>query len=68
MQNEWILDVLTDLKGFARKNGLPNLADHLEDTCCVARAEMMGHTKGNGVGIHGQCAEIGRHHRKVGIR
>ena len=41
MQNEWILDVLTDLKTFAQKNGLAALAEHLDDTMLVAATELM---------------------------
>ncbi len=39
MRNEWILDVLTDLKTFARTNGMPTLAEQLDDTVIVALAE-----------------------------
>lgn len=48
MQNEWILDVLTDLRTFAHQNGLPVLAEHLDDTRLVAATELAsigeGHT------------------------
>lgn len=40
MKNEWILDVLTDLKTFARTNNLPLLAEQLDDTAIVAMAEI----------------------------
>ena len=36
MQNEWILDVLADLKTFAQQNGLGVLAEQLDDTQLVA--------------------------------
>ena len=40
MQNEWILDVITDLKTFAQKNGLSVLAEQLDDTRLVAATEL----------------------------
>ncbi len=40
MQYEWILDVLTDLKAFAKGNGLTALAEQLDDTSLVAAAEI----------------------------
>ncbi len=40
MTNEWIIDVLTDLKKFAQKNGMHATAAELEDTCLVALAEI----------------------------
>ena len=40
MANDWILDVLADLKTFASKNELPNLADGLDELALVATAEL----------------------------
>ncbi|SPH24572.1 hypothetical protein DEA8626_03624 [Defluviimonas aquaemixtae] len=40
MQYEWILDVLSDLKAFAKCNGLAALAEQLDDTSLVAAAEI----------------------------
>ncbi|MFT4961050.1 MAG: hypothetical protein ACI92Z_002136 [Paracoccaceae bacterium] len=40
MQNDWILDVLADLKTFAETNGLEALAQQLDDTALVAAAEI----------------------------
>ncbi|WP_390910938.1 hypothetical protein [Pseudosulfitobacter sp. SM2401] len=40
MRSDWILDVLTDLKTFARSNELMALAEQLEDTAIVAMAEI----------------------------
>lgn len=40
MQNEWILDVLTDLRTFAHLNGLSVLAEYLDDTRLVAATEL----------------------------
>ena len=40
MANDWILDVLADLKAFATKNGLSALAVQLEDAVLVAATEI----------------------------
>ncbi|QDY68405.1 hypothetical protein [Qingshengfaniella alkalisoli] len=40
MQQGWVIDVLADLKSFARQNGLPVLAEQLDDTILVAAAEL----------------------------
>ncbi|TKZ22452.1 hypothetical protein FAP39_00845 [Shimia litoralis] len=40
MKNDWILDVLADLRNFAHANGLDALAAQLEDTKLVATAEI----------------------------
>ena len=40
MKNDWILDVLTDLRAFAAKNGLPDLAARLGDTAQAAALEL----------------------------
>jgi len=38
--NDWILDVLADLKTFAVANGLGALAEQLDDTNLIAAAEI----------------------------
>lgn len=45
-QNDWILDVLADLKAFAMANGLCALAEQLDDTTIVAAAEIASNGKG----------------------
>ncbi len=40
MQNDWILDVLADLKTFAQNNGLGALAEQLDDTRLIAATEL----------------------------
>lgn len=40
MQYRWILDVLTDLRTFAQANGLPALAEQLDDASLVAVTEI----------------------------
>lgn len=38
--NEWILDVLADLKAFAQANDLGDLAEQLNDTMLIAAADI----------------------------
>jgi hypothetical protein len=40
MRNDWIIDVLADLKFFAHANGLPALAEQLDDATLVAASEI----------------------------
>lgn len=46
MMNDWILDVLADLKTFAHSNGLKALAEQLEDTALVAAVEFASQAEG----------------------
>jgi hypothetical protein len=48
MSHNWILDVLADLKAYARKNDLSALAEHLDDTRHVAVAEISGRSRAPG--------------------
>ena len=47
MSNDWIVDVLTDLRAFAQANGLPKLTGSLEAAAGVALLEIAGN-KGTG--------------------
>ena len=40
MSNDWILDVLNDLRSYAGKNGLEALAEQLDETIFVAAVEI----------------------------
>jgi len=40
MENEWIIDVLTDLRAFAEKKGLNTTVSALEDVCLIALTEL----------------------------
>ena len=40
MQNEWIIDVLGDLRAFAADNDLPGLASQIEEALMVASVEI----------------------------
>jgi hypothetical protein len=58
MANDWILDVIEDLRRFADMNDLPQLSRQLEQTACVATRELdrdrhyvpMGATADAGIG------------------
>lgn len=40
MTQDWILDVLSDLRTFAARNDMPALVEQLDDTLLVATAEI----------------------------
>lgn len=40
MGQDWIIDVLTDLRAFAQANELPRLASQLDQTMAVALSEV----------------------------
>jgi hypothetical protein len=40
MRHDWIVEVLADLLTYARRNGLPALAEQTEATLNVARKEI----------------------------
>lgn len=40
MKDDWVLDVLADLRAFAAQNYFPALAEQLDDTIIVAAAEI----------------------------
>jgi len=49
MQNEWILDVLVDLKSFAQQNGLTQLEAQLDKARDAATLELIQSEKGSSV-------------------
>lgn len=64
MQQNWVIDVLTDLRSFARLNGLPQLADHLDATIRLARSEIAQSTAAPGLrpatgALDGTAGDIG---------
>lgn len=40
MSQDWMIDVLKDLKAFATQNGLVALAEQLDDSLMIAAAEV----------------------------
>lgn len=59
MANDWIIDVLSDLKAFAEKNGLVALERQLGITQATAQAELTSGTGMTGMNYDGP----GRLHR-----
>ncbi len=68
MGHDWILDVLADLKTFARSNGLPSLAAQLDDAGLVAQAELASLAEGKRLGLVGDGNSPGRADRAAGVR
>ena len=60
MANDWILDVLADLRAFADKNGLSETADQLGDATLIAAVELAS-AKGR------QPETAARHERTAGL-
>jgi predicted transcriptional regulator len=46
MPNDWIIDVISDLKSFAKNNGLPALARQLDDAVAIAAMEIASNEGG----------------------
>ncbi|WP_342076641.1 hypothetical protein [Yoonia sp. SS1-5] len=59
MGHEWIIDVLADLKSFAKKNDLPLLAAQLDDTALIASAEISTIFERTSPMKRGDCAGTG---------
>ncbi|MBJ6372992.1 hypothetical protein [Sedimentitalea arenosa] len=68
--NDWILDVLADLKSFASANGLGALAEQLDDTKLIAAAEIASQNEKAQARLNGEHGQLepdlgglGRHQR-----
>ena len=57
--NDWILDVLADLKTFASANGLGKLAEQLDDTTLVAAAEIASQKEEARARANGEHSQFG---------
>ena len=64
MKNDWIMDVLADLRTFSEANGLTALAEQLEDSMLVARNELASQSEGAGVE---QSIEAGQARTGTGV-
>lgn len=65
MRHDWIFDVLTDLRSYAQKNGLPALAAQVDEALQVARVEIASQTPrdpGDGEDGSGGVPPVGRTH------
>lgn len=61
MQNDWMLDVLADLKSFAATNGLAAIEDQLDRTIHVAHRDLTS-------GVTKVPANVGRLSEETGPR
>lgn len=68
MANDWIIDVLTDLKTFASDNGLLALANQLDETALIAAAEISSHEDSRRELTGWEVGRTGRHHRNIAMR
>ena len=57
--NDWILDVLADLKSFAAANGLGALAEQLDDTKLIAAAEIASQDEKAQALVNGEHGQLG---------
>lgn len=48
MSQDWMIDVLVDLRDFAQKNDLDKLASQLDGTIHIAAAELILHARPKG--------------------
>ncbi len=51
MENEWMIDVLTDLQRFAEKKGMHATESALKDVCLIALTELEA-TRGTETGLN----------------
>ncbi|PRX37514.1 hypothetical protein SAMN05216257_101537 [Meinhardsimonia xiamenensis] len=66
MGHDWILDVLADLKTYARQNGLSALASQLDETILVAAAEAATSQNGTPLAAMGHAATARGAYRAIG--
>jgi hypothetical protein len=59
MKNDWILDVLSDLKCFAQRNGHDLLAQQLSQARQIAVVEIASAEIGGSLASHGDEATVG---------
>jgi hypothetical protein len=60
MNQEWIVDVLTDLQVFAHQNEFGRLAEHLNEAKLIAALEVASRAKGADIGASGGNYRMGQ--------
>ncbi|MFN3643919.1 MAG: hypothetical protein ACK4TB_13480 [Gemmobacter sp.] len=50
MPHDWIIDVLTDMRAYAKLNGMEALAEQIDRTLEIARAEIAARMRETGEG------------------
>jgi len=48
MKADWVIDILKDIRQFSEKNGMPELAEQLDDAIFVAACEIGAKLEGAG--------------------
>ena len=66
MTNEWMIDVLADLRNFAAKQAMLELAEHLDDAILVAAVEIRDRSRGRAVSVGVNDAKAGNISGTVG--
>lgn len=67
MTDKWIIDVLTDLRTFAKSNDLPALAEYLDDAKVVAASEIALKSGGPSKAAHSDATlKVGKLSREIG--
>ena len=54
MKAFWVIDILKDIRQFSEKNGMMELAEHLDDAIFVAAREIGARVDGEGTGELGK--------------
>lgn len=60
MQSTWIVDVIADLRTYARTNDLSALAEQLDDALMVAAIETAPVSRSHAVGVRGAHENVAR--------
>ena len=60
VQNDWIVDVLVDLRAYAAANGLTTLVEQLDRTMLVALAELASEEHGADAQTDGKQDQSGQ--------
>ncbi len=68
MANDWIIDVLADLKTYAKKNGLSVLAKQLEETTLIAATEIASAQERAPETANWELGDTGRYYRTITAR
>ena len=66
MGDDWILDVLADLRSFARQNAFSALAEQLDDTIIVAAADIHRGCQGKAGRANDHEGQAGVAHHRTG--
>lgn len=66
MANDWIIDVIVDLRDYAAKNGLPELSKQLDQAMLVAVTEVTSRDMGVRRGADITYIGAGNPDRKLG--